>query len=56
MDIINSCRVDVEGKDYEVLDHMKRNPKIIVLDDNGTLRFQYRAKFELRYAFIVMNL
>ena len=48
IDILRDCHVDVDGKDYAVLDMLKNNPKIDVSNEDGQLFLQYRAKFEIK--------
>ena len=31
-----------------MLEMMKENPKIEIIDENGTMNFRYKAKFEVR--------
>jgi hypothetical protein len=47
-DILNTCKVDLEGKHYQVLDGLKRNSKIDISEENGIMKFKYRAKFDIR--------
>lgn len=55
VDFFREVQVDLEGLDYGVLDMVKNNPKVDVTNEHGVLYFKYRAKFEIRNKFELLN-
>jgi len=39
--------VDLDGEDFEIVDMLKSNPKVIWAKEGDNIYFQYKAKFEI---------